>query len=411
MLQLRAIVLLCLALPAIGGCALHHNREHGCAPPTPPPYELPAIERGSISADVADAVDPNAARPRDHFVALTAAEAQCTAVMQSTIGNLLDREASMDCGGCRKRHDECDTQLRNLLLHTAAAEMRNKNAADALRLYYGIAEAEAGLDSVAASEPIVTEALAHIDELRRGMLTIPFDETLWDRQLVDLAAKRADLEATRADLNAKLRVLLNYPSQPDDAYFWPNEQFAIDAAPFDAEGEVGYGLATDPEIQMLRELPSYSVDSLTDVIKALLGQQHGLLGLKSKVAMAFLKKLLGCEEDCEPCARVGQLRELSASRENKLAGEIRAAVRICDERRREAALAEREVESWAGRVSVIEQKRAIGESSFVELAEAQLKLIEARQSVVSAVMKFKRAEVDLHELQGALVAECGCPGH
>jgi len=54
----------------------------------------------------------------------------------------------------------------------------------------------------------------------------------------------------------------------------------------------------------------------------------------------------------------------------------------------------------------LEQKRAIAESSFVETAGAKLQLLEARQAVVSAAIEFRRAEIDLHEAQGAIEAEC-----
>jgi hypothetical protein len=395
-----------VALATAVGCA-HSRRTY--APSFDPgaygPYELPSVERGKVAAQVSHEIDltPSAAPA---YVALAAAEAQCLAVENSGLANLLDREHGTVCRKHLCKHDRCQDSLRRKLLHTAAREVRNKNGADALRLYYGITEAESGLDLIDEAEPIVADVLAKADELKTGQLSVPFDRSDWERRLRALAAKRAELAGTRAKLNAQLRTMLGYESTPDDPWFWPAEAINVDAGSLDAESEVAYGMATRAHLQLLRELPCYGAESIKDVVRELLSEQHGMLGMKLAMSGMSCKKLLGLDHDCEPCARVGQIRELSRKRENDVAGEIRAAVRVCDERRRRTAELEMQIGSWEKRVSELEQKRSIAESSFVESAGAKLQLLEARQAVVSAAIDFRRAEVDLHEAQGAIEAEC-----
>jgi len=300
------------------------------------PYDLPSVERGRVAAEVSHEIDL-APAPTPAYAALAAAECQCLAGEHSGLANLLDREHGTVCRRHLCKHDRCQDSLRRKLLHAAAREVRNKNGADALRLYYGIAEAESGLDLIADAEPIVADVLAKADELKAGELSVPFDRSEWDRRLRALAAKRAELTATRAKLNAQLRTLLGYESTPDDPWFWPSASITVDAGSLDAESEVAYGLGTRAHLQLLRELPCYGADSIKDVVRELLSEQHGMLGMKLAMSGLSCKKLLGLDHDCEPCARVGQIRELSRRRESDVAGEIRAAVRVCDERRRRTA--------------------------------------------------------------------------
>jgi outer membrane protein TolC len=89
-----------------------------------------------------------------------------------------------------------------------------------------------------------------------------------------------------------------------------------------------------------------------------------------------------------------------------LSADVRAAVETIDARRRQAVAAQRQVESRRKRIDELTQRHETGQASFVELSEARLQLIDERQAVTSAVIAWKRAVVELRELQGALVAEC-----
>jgi len=412
----RSLALLAVAVASfatLGGCA--HSKRHAAAPAVQTAgYELPPIERGRVTAvppDVAQATDgeevPTAPTAGHSYVALSAAEAQCLAIEYSTLGNLLDRERRAVGMNDLKKCAQPARCAVLIVLHAAAREARNKNSADALKLYYGLAEVEAGLDAVAASEPILADLLAKADELKAADLERPFDRTEFERQQLALASRRADLEIKQAKMNAQLRALLGLPSTPNDAYFWPTEPLSVSTTPLDAEEEVGYGLATRPQLVALRQLPNCGAVDGLDAVRELLGGAHSGLGLKTKLAALKLHRLCDGTSSCEPCARQGQLAELRESRENTIAGEIRAAVVGVVARRRQAALAQEQLESRRVRLSQLEELRETGGANFIDIATAKLHVVEAEQAVVSAVAELKRAEVELHELEGALVAECG----
>ncbi|MBN8627029.1 MAG: TolC family protein [Planctomycetes bacterium] len=394
------------ALAILGGCARHECCSQSSIT-TRAGVELPPIERGHIVAEVpADAMPPF---PEDQhpYVALAAAECQCMAVEHSLLGNLLEREKNAvalgDLNSCAQK-SRCAVVK---VLDAAAREARNKNGADALRLYYGLAEVEAGLDAIDASRPLIDDVLAKADQIKAGELSVPFDRTEFERRRAELISKRADLIARRAKMNAQLRGLLGMSSAENDAYYWPTEPLALETNELDAESEVGYGLATRAQLQLLRELPGCGATTGLDAVRELLGASGAGLGLKTKLAALRLHSLCqGCSK-CEPCARQGQLAEMSENRENQIAAEIRAAVIGILARRRQVAEAQEQLDSWRHRFAQLQELRETGASNFIDLNTAKLRIVEAEQAVVSAAAELKRAEVELHELEGAIVFECG----
>ncbi|MBL9084111.1 MAG: TolC family protein, partial [Planctomycetales bacterium] len=76
-------------------------------------------------------------------------------------------------------------------------------------------------------------------------------------------------------------------------------------------------------------------------------------------------------------------------------------------RRRQVAEAQEQLDSWRHRFAQLQELRETGASNFIDLNTAKLRIVEAEQAVVSAAAELKRAEVELHELEGAIVFECG----
>jgi hypothetical protein len=367
---------------------------------------LPPIERGKIAVEpgVATAHGELLPPPSHDYVALTAAECQCLAVRNSMLGNLLDEEKNTVCCDDVKHCKRASHHALQRIKVAAAREARNKSAGDALKLYFGLAEVEAGLDALDETTAVIDDVLAKAAEIRRNELQVPFDRTEFERQRLTIDSQRADLEAKRATMNAQLHSLLGRTTTPE-AFFWPTESLRPTTAPPNVENEIAYAMSARPELVGLNQLVA---DGTTpaDVIAELLAGTHGLLGLKAKLATLKLHKALSGGSDCEPCTRQDQLAQLYAARQEQIAGDVRAAVVTLESRRRQAALAEKQVASWDVRLSQLEELRTTGEATFVDLALARIKRIEAQQTLVSAVASWKRAEVELHQHEGALEAEC-----
>jgi hypothetical protein len=133
---------------------------------------------------------------------------------------------------------------------------------------------------------------------------------------------------------------------------------------------------------------------------------HGLMGFAARRMLTkSLDSLLGVSgHDAD--VRRAQIRALYESRAEQTAGDIRAAVEVVALRARQAVEAQDKVNSRLRRINELTQRHETGQASFVELDEARLRFTEDRLAVTSAVLAWKRAIVDLRELQGALVAEC-----
>jgi outer membrane protein TolC len=322
------------------------------------------------------------------------------------LGKLLDREQATCCLDDLGRSERRARCVQLAVLHFAAAEARNKSAADALKVYYGLAEVESGLDAVEAALVEIDDVQAKIDELKSQDLTVPFDASQFARQRLTLIAKRADLEANRATLNAKLRTLLGFDAPPEAPLLWPDEGLRLTDLALDTESEVAYGLSAKPELAALHRLATVNEQDTAAAAKALLGDVHGLMGVAARsMVREMLNSMLGVNGP-EACVRRSQIRALYEGRAKQLSADVRAAVETIDARRRQAVAAQRQVESRRKRIDELTQRHETGQASFVELSEARLQLIDERQAVTSAVIAWKRAVVELRELQGALVAEC-----
>lgn len=410
MLALPLVAL--VAMTTIGGCAQRGNRATGGgaagggASRGGYMLSLPPIARGKITAEpgIATAAGESIAVPANDYVALTASEAQCLAARHSMLGNLLDGEANAVCCDDVKHCERNSHHALQRIKTAAAREARNKSAGDALKLYWGLAEVEAGLDALEESTAVIDDILAKAAEIKRNELQVPFDRTEFERQRMKLDSERADLEAKRMTMNTQLRTLIG-PTTSPTSFFWPTDALRPNTAPPDADTEVAYAMATRPELVTLRSLVADGTTP-TDVITELLGGTHGLLGLKTKIAALKISKQLAGGSDCEPCARQSQLQDLLRGREEQISGEVRAAVFALEARRRQAALAEKQVASWDVRLAQLRELRTTGDASFVDVDAARLKRIEAQQAYVGEMSAWKRAEAELHQHEGALEAEC-----
>jgi hypothetical protein len=398
---------LAAALTLCVGCAQRCCNHNHASQPISAEYGLPTVERSRIIGEVALA--SHAVELADaslEYRGLTAAEAQCLAVENSAIGKLLDRERWSSCVQHQHGKNRRARCLQLSVLRAASMEARNKSGADALKLYYGIAEVEAGIDAVDDGLTKIDEATAKIAQLKKQGVVVPFDATEFERRRITLESKRADLLATRIKLNTQLRTLLGFENHPGAPLLFPTDPLTASDEPIDVEVAVAYGLATRGELQVLRILACADPETATETIRSLLGEVHGLAGMALKAAACkqLLKQIFG--NDCEPATRRNQVAELHRSRSDQLAGEIRAAVETVLARRRQAALAQEQVASWGRRIHELSQRRTTGDASFVELIQAELQEVESRNAVTAAVLELKRAEVTLRELQGALAAEC-----
>jgi hypothetical protein len=120
------------------------------------------------------------------------------------------------------------------------------------------------------------------------------------------------------------------------------------------------------------------------------------------------KCLLHAGSDDELGSRRCQLNDLLSRQELAAAEEIRQAVMTIDVRLQHLAIANRKVDHFRGEFQTqrLLRQRPGGKVTALDIAAAELKLLDAQRELVHQVMALRIAQVKLKEAQGLLVFEC-----
>ncbi|HXT57985.1 MAG TPA: hypothetical protein VN699_05090 [Pirellulales bacterium] len=359
--------------------------------------------------------------PEANYRALSAEACQCMAAAASTQGNSMAAERRSLQAGASPRHGLSEEdRLRIRALRASELEARNKSASGALETYYSIAEAEANLSILAASVAEIGEATAKIKRLRGQGMQIPFDDSEFARQRIDLLDRQTDLELKVGQLNAQLVRLLGLETTDPAARIWPATDWRIVVEPIDMAAAVQEGLSLRPEMQFLASLPQSINTETLGVTRQVVAGASGLLGSQSKftglMELFGLRDLFGRGEakQRELPVRRRQLADFTQQRRLEVTSEIQQAVRTVEARLREIAIAKEQAAAWERRIAELRGKQKIDEASFAEISSARLKAFQAQSDETHRIVGWKIAQAKLKEAQGKLVLECpsesfGCP--
>jgi len=381
---------------------------------------LDVVDRGTATVDVErverlPAVDQVLGYPRTpgNYHLLPKVECQCLAARASKLGNLFDGErralAAKDQGHKFCSHE--DNSLTYDVLRTAALEARNRSAGDALNEFYLLALNEGRLDILHHSLVEVRQSAERIETMRRQGLKMPLDDGLLARNEIELRDQQAQVIGGVTQLNMHLWELIGLvPTMPYER-LWPQADLDVQVAPQDIEAAVQYGLATRPELGMLRRMQrSLDVDSLGSA-RAALSQLSPLLGLAPQShecdgLFSSLKKLHEAREELP--ARRRQINQYAVQREREVAVEIRQAAEMVDVRLRQVALAKENRDLLLRRRSDAETRAQTGGANFADVTAARIAVWQAEGDLLEKVVNWRIALVKLAQAQGILVAEC-CP--
>jgi hypothetical protein len=410
---------LLLALTTLGCARLGHRKQH--CPPNEGTiqYPLPETQRGTLSPDLSDMgslADVNAIlgqRSGHAYRALTPRQCQCLASEASTLGNLFegDRRSVIASAAKKRKGLSCSEKLKADILAIAALEARNKSAADALDLYYRIAEAETQRDMSVISLREMNSAVEKLERMRSQGLQVTLDDSELFRQRNELGQKQVDLAGALARLNIELRRQLGFMVDDDTWRIWPMTDLTVVVERQDADEAVATGMQLRPEIALLMHL-QHSFDPQTvDVVRQALGSLAGLSGTSEsskscKLLQQIHLKKEAKQKEAEFPQRKRQLDDYSQSRQQHIAAEIRQSVATIELRLQQIALAKEHLSYASERVRELEGRNTAGKSNFLELTLARLQQQQAKADVVSRVVAWKIADVRLRENQGKLVDEC-----
>jgi hypothetical protein len=390
---------------------------------------LPAVERTPLEPDLLalalalkPAEPPADPHPPSAYRALDPKQCQCLAVQHAPVADSLDRqrrklEEQQTNGSCLCSSPQSEKQhaFQESMLLYSALELRDQFAGTALEWYYQLAGAEAKADLLDASLDRGRDTLARMERLKKQGIRLPAPIEEYQRELVGIQLQQAQNQLVIEQLNSKLRQALGF--NPIHTWrFRPDPSFPLGSEDVpDVEAAVNLGLASRPQLLLLRGMIVNLDKDTLDAARKLLGSISPLLGMSSPKPgcklLAILAKVVhiqpGQKDEVESVR--AQLVDYLHERERVVVAEIREASYEVRARREVTVLAREASSRWQERIKDLEKQQSQGMPVFADLTKASMDSYKARGEVVKEFLGWKIAAVKVKQAQGILPAECGYP--
>jgi hypothetical protein len=337
-------------------------------------------------------------------------EVQCGAARSSSVGNVLAAERSTVQSprhAFRTRAHRA-ANVHRTALGLASEEARNRDAATALEMYWAVAEA-------VHSRPIAAESLASADAaitdrtaLAARGLEVPVEEASLEQRRLVLADALIGIDATVDALSCHVQQAAALPPGPLVPVA-PGHDGEWRSGPADVDALVREGLASKPELRMLRMLLGNLDADTVDVARTMLRVAVPALGGDAckQCCRGHAAALCRKASDCEVATVARQLRQLLRDRESSVAADIRRAARLGEAEADRAGNATRRFEvamrTLADRRD--EQSAGAGDVFAIRLAEADV--AKERRAIIERLAAWERFRVQVWQAQGVLAARCG----
>lgn len=373
--------------------------------------------RGKVVADTSavpspDEVDAILAPPPEppSYYLLTAHQCQCLALANAALANAVDEESEMSAAvsGRGRSSKQKSAALKSDLLGYQAVGQRNKAAAEALEVFYHLAEAEAHCDLLDASLAEIGQAIQDFDQMQDKGFKTESDGAALRQQQIALRDKKSQALLAIEQLNGKLRSMLGCRAN-DRTRIWPQADLTVAVAKVDVEGAIRQGLASRADLNGLRLMLRGVDSSDLSSVRMALAQIDPSLGSSPSRFPGMAQALGTSKQHVEAATRRGQIQGLLDRQEQAAEEEIRRAADTVEARLREIALAKQNRDHCHQRLERLQARRGSDGVTALDVTRAQLDLYQAESELVGKVVAWKIAEVKLLEAQGALPIECGYP--
>lgn len=404
---------------ALSGCAnrtcYQTDRRPSVSPnATAATAPVPASEKGGLEWSSLPSLDRvNEVLPGETAASgyreIGADESQCSAAVNSALGNMLAAEYTLICSSRVDQHgmlSPADALMADLFA-ARAIEERNKAAGIALELFYRLAEAPIQRDLLRRSVQEVEHSIANYRQLREQGIAMPSDDTALQRQRLELLDRQVQLETSSHRAEGQLGRLLAMPSDPQ-APLKPVANFTVSVVPVDIEAAVRDGLTMRPDLAMVQMLYDRLNDDTLPTIRSGMQLMGGLLGAAAPLERRRLKGIASAQLADERATRQTQLCMALTDQTRAVEEEIRQASREIESQLRQAALAKQEWDSWLQHIRGLQEKHGVAKATEFEISKARLLCLQAESDAVRALVAWKIAQVKLTQAQGLLAYQCGC---
>jgi len=396
-----------LATLLASGCAVHDRCDNGtpCGP-TLLVLDCRPVQRGAIvpNCDGAPPRDAFAFNDAVTYCALAENEAQCLAATNASLARALEQEAAA-IAAQKGRHHASDTSSQQHILHLQATQDRNRAAAEALQLYWRLAEAEGGVHNARRRSLIVGRMVSDVERLQAAGLQPPVSLSTIQAQQIELVHKQVDLEATIDRLNHQLVKLLG-AEPPPDSRLWPQTDLTVVSVVPPLLECQQLALQQRADLCALRLAASANDPQNLNASRAVLGQSGTGLGLATNPSALFAAWHVNARNE-EAAVRQEQLAGTLAEQERIARHDVAEAVAILQARVVQIGLSGKRLELLERQLDRLERSRPVEVAAGFEAHKARLDALAAEQDRLHDVIEWKIATVKLQEVQGELAIQCG----
>jgi hypothetical protein len=337
------------------------------------------------------------------------AECACLAASHSKVADVLEKEAANSQSEVSQHRRQGPSRLLPGILSDQAGKQRNDAAEQALLAYYQLAE-------VHLQNAVLSESYAELKSVEQtviGLLQagvdVDMDRSELRRQRSQLDQRNTQLLVSEARLATSVKTLIG-----DDPFSPERIETTCDIKPrlpgYELHEALEIAHENDAELRSMRRiLRSHDVKDLDlarTLLKAaspLLGQKPGRLGLLIKLKVLFGRDERGLQE---LTVRQRQIRELYDAREKQLDLEVADALITIQQRFLDVGIARDVLDSWAGRINVLESHREAQKSAYSDLIQAKMERLKAKSELQHQLIELEMAHVKLRAVLGLLEREC-----
>ena len=404
----RLALLAAVAGPAVG--CWETTRPHS-APPPPPGPALTAAARQVTPPDVAAIPDrlnpvtpPAATDPYQQLAADQCRELACThaATARAILAVARDEDEGTRCFDLTHKADAA--RVRRTAAGHLAADARNRTAGAALELYVKLLEVELLADLLAVTAAEVDELVQTGEKLQgRGFAESPEFFTL-RRQQIETRADYAKLRQGARRLNAELKALMGMGGEP--AALLPTDHIRVPADTLDVEKAVQLGLASRPDLRLLRDLDAdLSYKTVDAVRQAVIGLMPALKAVTT-AARVLTPGLVPHLAEPKVANTRRMIRELLTERTAEADKDIRSAADEWTSQQELVGIARRRQAVETARVDELAVRRKSGAAVEAEYRRAKLDALKADADVIREAVKWKLADVKVRQAMGVLCDGC-----
>lgn len=390
----------------------NHHRAIAPTPPCRTVVELPVVPGVEVLPDPIRTqipsiplLHPEQSRPFRIYRGLDAEECAALAAANSEEAAAIDARRAAIMAELPKHGTDPSRQMLIKGLSYEAADVRNQDATKALTLFYRLAQAQLQDVILQRSQAEIAEAVrAAKERVNRGLLSArEVYDTLRLRQ-IDLVATQVELAGTSERLNISLRNLLGTSPSGDDWVVRPMVSWETVLSAPDAGESVAIGLASSPQLMMLRTIVAEVDQNSQSAVEQLLSSVNPLVGSSTRgapspglVTLAQMLKSPRSKRDSAENLRM-RARQIQKWRERSLEADIRASVLGLESGLQEIAVSR---ENYALRVEELDRLLKTsdrGLTTGLQISTARLDLFKSQAHWIDLIAALNVRRVELERL-------------